>query len=258
MLNLRLARFDHLVDIGRVAELPTRRAAQRRLVVGAGVRDRVHRARPDRRRGGAAAAPRSTPVHRPLPDPQPGHDRRLARPRRPGRRVPGGGAGARRRRSTSRRPGGTRTVPAAEFFTGVLVDGARGRRAAARDLLPGVGRALRLRRRRVRPPPRRLRHRRRRRGRRSSTTPAPIARSALAVVRRRRRRPSPAPPPSGAGRDGASPTSTPPSWPSAPWPTLDDVTDDPQVPAAYRRRVAAAVVADAWRRAVDDLEGSDR
>jgi carbon-monoxide dehydrogenase medium subunit len=31
---------------------------------------------------------------------------------------------------------------------------------------------------------------------------------------------------------------------------VDDVTDDPQVPSAYRRRIAAAMVADAWRRAV--------
>lgn len=39
---------------------------------------------------------------------------------------------------------------------------------------------------------------------------------------------------------------------------LDDITDDPQVPAAYRRRVTAAVIADAWRHAIDDLEGTSR
>ena len=33
---------------------------------------------------------------------------------------------------------------------------------------------------------------------------------------------------------------------------IEDVSDDPQVPAAYRRRIGAAMVADAWRRAVDD------
>ena len=55
MLNLRLARFEHLVDIGRVAEL---RGIERRngsLVVGAGDARRRHRARPDGRRRRAAA-----------------------------------------------------------------------------------------------------------------------------------------------------------------------------------------------------------
>ena len=31
---------------------------------------------------------------------------------------------------------------------------------------------------------------------------------------------------------------------------IEDVTDDPQVPAAYRRRIGEAMVADAWRRAI--------
>ena len=31
---------------------------------------------------------------------------------------------------------------------------------------------------------------------------------------------------------------------------IDDVADDPQVPAAYRRRVGVAMVAEAWQRAV--------
>jgi carbon-monoxide dehydrogenase medium subunit len=33
---------------------------------------------------------------------------------------------------------------------------------------------------------------------------------------------------------------------------VEDVADDPQVPAAYRRRIAEAMVVDAWRRAVAD------
>ena len=33
---------------------------------------------------------------------------------------------------------------------------------------------------------------------------------------------------------------------------VDDVADDPQVPAAYRRRVGVAMVGDAWRRAAED------
>jgi carbon-monoxide dehydrogenase medium subunit len=32
---------------------------------------------------------------------------------------------------------------------------------------------------------------------------------------------------------------------------IDDIADDPQVPGAYRRRIGEAMVADAWRQAVD-------
>ncbi|MET0460015.1 MAG: xanthine dehydrogenase family protein subunit M [Ilumatobacteraceae bacterium] len=41
---------------------------------------------------------------------------------------------------------------------------------------------------------------------------------------------------------------------------IEDVSDDPQVPSDYRRRIGAAMVADAWRRAVDDAhhDGSPR
>ena len=38
---------------------------------------------------------------------------------------------------------------------------------------------------------------------------------------------------------------------------IEDVSDDPQVPAGYRRRIGAAMVADAWRRAVDDARTND-
>jgi carbon-monoxide dehydrogenase medium subunit len=33
---------------------------------------------------------------------------------------------------------------------------------------------------------------------------------------------------------------------------IDDLTDDPQVPAGYRRRIGTAMASDAWRRALDD------
>ena len=33
---------------------------------------------------------------------------------------------------------------------------------------------------------------------------------------------------------------------------IDEVADDPQVPADYRRRVGTAMACDAWQRAVDD------
>jgi aerobic carbon-monoxide dehydrogenase medium subunit len=39
---------------------------------------------------------------------------------------------------------------------------------------------------------------------------------------------------------------------------IDDVTADPQVPAAYRRRVGEAMVSDAWRRAVEDATNGSR
>jgi aerobic carbon-monoxide dehydrogenase medium subunit len=35
---------------------------------------------------------------------------------------------------------------------------------------------------------------------------------------------------------------------------IDDVADDPQVPSAYRQRVGEAMVADAWRRAVEQAK----
>jgi carbon-monoxide dehydrogenase medium subunit len=37
---------------------------------------------------------------------------------------------------------------------------------------------------------------------------------------------------------------------------IDDITDDPQVPADYRRRVGTAMASDAWRRALDDATSS--
>ena len=108
MLNLRLARFDHLVDIGRIEELRGHRAPQRRrCVIGAGTRDSVIEFDPTV----AAAVPllaAVTPLHRALPDPQPGHHRRLAGPRRSGRRVPGGGRRARRHVRHRRRPRASR------------------------------------------------------------------------------------------------------------------------------------------------------
>ena len=84
-----------------------------------------------------------------------------------------------------------------------------------------------------------------------------IARSAVDGVRGRRhaRRAAPA---AGAARRSAAADVDAAELAAQAVAELDDVTDDPQVPAAYRRRVGAAVVADAWRRAVGDLEGSER
>ena len=153
MLTLRLARFEHLVDIGRIAELRGVERQNGSLLVRATTRDAVieHDAMV------ADAVPLLalvTPHHRPLPDPQPGHDRRFARPRRSGRRVPGGGHRPRRhvrralvarralrwRPPTSSTASGRRRWQPDELLTAIR--------------LPGVGRPMRVRRRRVRSPPR--------------------------------------------------------------------------------------------------------
>ena len=249
MLNLRLARFEHLVDIGRIGEL---RGVERRN----GSRGRRCR-RPataviEFDPTVAADVPllaAVTPVHRPLPDPQPGHDRRLAGPRRPGRRVPGRRRRARRHVRARRRRPASRSVPASEFFTGVwstaLEDDELLRRSPSRCGAGGAGSAspsspgaTATSPSPARSPPS------------SSTTDDAVARCAVAVFgaagtpvrataaeaavagRRRRRR---------RRRRASAATAID---------AIDDVADDPQVPAAYRRRIGAAMVADAWRRAI--------
>jgi carbon-monoxide dehydrogenase medium subunit len=83
MLALRLTGFDHLVDIGRIAELTGIERRDGQIWIGAGTRYATVEASPD----AAAGVPlltRGHPSDRPLPDPEPGHGGRLARPRRPG------------------------------------------------------------------------------------------------------------------------------------------------------------------------------
>ena len=118
MLALRLAVFEHLVDVGRIDGLA---GIERRN--GSAVDRRRHdrgRRRAQRRGGGrrAPAGPGHA-AHRPLPDPQPRHawaarsptpTRPPSTPRWPWPSTP------RWRRS---RRAGARTIPAAEFFTGL-------------------------------------------------------------------------------------------------------------------------------------------
>ena len=250
MLNLRLARFEHLVDIGRVAEL---RGVERRnghVSIGAATRDVIveRDATVAARR---AAAGQGDAVHRPLPDPQSRHDRRLAGPCRPGRRVPGGGGGA--RRHVPRRVG-ARHAPdrGGEFFDGVWSTTMEADELLTSIDFPvwtgrcGFGVAEFARR----------------------HGDFAIAGAVAGVeldgdtVGARRARPSSAWPACRCGsatssrRSPARPSvaSTPPSSATLAFEAIDDVTDEALVPEAYRRRVGAAMVADAWRRAVADAQ----
>ena len=117
MLALRLAVFDHLVDVGRIAEMKGIERRDGALWIGAATTQADGRRERRRRRRGAAARARDA-VHRPLPDSQPRHARRVDRARRPGRRVPGRRARARRDAWRSSRPTGRRSIPARDFFEG--------------------------------------------------------------------------------------------------------------------------------------------
>ena len=249
MLNLRLARFEHLVDIGRVAEL---RGIERRnghVAVGAATRDVGHRASTPTIAADVPLLAAGDAVHRALPDPQPRHDRRLAGPRRPGRRVPGRGRRARRHVRAGVGAGGTASMPAARVLHRGVVDGAGGRRAARRRSTSRCGPGAR------------------------GFGVAEFARrhgdfaiaGAVAAVELdgddaspAPRSPCSAPPACRCGRRAAEaavvgqPAGDARCRPSSArlaFGGIDDVADDPQVPAAYRRRVGVAMVADAWRRA---------
>ena len=147
MLNLRLARFEALVDVGRVARRCDGSSdRRRRLLVGAMVRQCDIEERRRRRRGRSAARAGDA-ADRPLPDPQPGHGRRLDRPRRPRRRVS--------RRSRSRSTPSSRwraqraraASPPADFFTGTWTTALAPTRSArprcgSRSGAPGRGFAV--------------------------------------------------------------------------------------------------------------------
>ena len=236
MLALRLAGFDHLVDIGRIAEL---KGIERRDGSPAD-RGRHHPGRGrGQRRGGGGRPPADAghAAHRPLPDPQPGHARRFGRPRRPGRRVPGRRAGARRHhggglapgrrtiagRATSSTACGRTTIAPDELLVGVSFPVWTGRRGFA---VRGV-----------RPPPRRLRHRRRRRGRRARRRrPHPTQRHR---PDRPRLDPRAGRPARGRAAGRPSPTSIPARSAAWPWPGSNPVLDDQHGSVAYRKRVGA-------------------
>ena len=253
MLNLRLARFDHLIDIGRVAELATLERRNGDLVVGAGVRDRVIELDPTV----AEAVPL---LH--IATPHIGHFQIRNRGTIGGSMAHADPAaeypavavtlGATFELASAR---GTRVVPADEFFTGFWSTALEGDELLRAISFPvwegrcGFGVAEFARR----------------HGdfaiagavaavqvddagviTRSAVTAFGVGATPVALA--------------GAGAlAGSAPADVDAAeLAEQAVAELEDVTDDPQVPAAYRRRVGVAVIADAWRRAVDDLEGTGR
>ena len=201
MLNLRLARFEHLVDIGRVAELRGIERRERARHDRCGDPRRGHRARPDRspptcrcwpRRRRTSATSRSatgarsagrwpTPIRRPSTRPWPS-------PSTP-------------RSELASTPAAPAPSPAADFFTGVWSTALEADELLTAIDVPGVDRTHRRRRRRVRPPPRRLRHRRRRRRRGARRRPRrPARRSPCSAPPARRCGPPPPSRPSPGSR----------------------------------------------------------
>ena len=96
MLALRLAFFDHLIDISRLDELNGIERQDGAVWIGGGHHRRRCRCR-RRDQGRGAAAHSSHPVRRSFSDPQPWYVRRLDRTRRSRGRVSGGRVGPRRR-----------------------------------------------------------------------------------------------------------------------------------------------------------------
>ena len=253
MLALRLAIFDHLVDLR-----PRRGAALDRATQRHPLDRRRHDAGRHRgiRRGGRrlTAAGSGDALHRPLPDPQPGHHRRLAGPCRSGRRVPGGGAGPRRRargavtRRAAHHP--RRRGSSQGTWTTALADD----EVLRRRRVPGVGGPLRLRRRGAGPAPRRLRPRRsrggrparrRRRGRPLRDRPARPRLHARASHDRRDR---------GGRRDGAR-RRRPPRSVRTPWPPAGRRSRQTCTPRPSTGPAAATLVERAWNRAVEEALG---
>ena len=91
MMALRLARFDHLVDLNRVPSLRYIREQDGMLRIGAMTTQACIAGQPEHRPGRTADHPRDD-AHRALPDPQPWDYRRFTSARRRRSRVPGSGA----------------------------------------------------------------------------------------------------------------------------------------------------------------------
>ena len=251
MLALRLTVFDHLVDLGRIAEL---RGIERRN--GSSV-DRG-RTRPRRPSEGARRWPRqrrSSPGHTPLI----GHFQIRNRGTiggsiahaDPSAEYPAVALALDAEHRGLLFPSGRRTIPAAQFFDRPVEHRTGRRRDPHRHQLPGVERPLRLRRRGDRPPPRRLRHRR------GGGRPGARRRRPDPALRHRpdrlwgRHPNGPAPPKRrSSGRRWS--TSIRPTWVirrcrrSMPYPRICTARSE------YRTRVGSVMVERAWRSASEE------
>ena len=253
MLNLRLARFEHLVDVGRVAEL---RGIERRngdVVIGATTRDAVIEFDPRI----AADVPLLAAV-----TPHIGHFQIRNRGTIGGSLAHADPAAEYPAVAVAldatfelASVGGTRSVPAAEFFTGVWSTALEPDELLTAISFPvwggrsGFGVAEFARR----------------HGDFAIAGAVAgielgagdtVARAAIAVFGA-----AGTPVRAAAAEQAAIGTAAadvdPVELGRSVMNAIDDVADDPQVPAAYRRRIAEAMVGDAWRRAVEKAGAHD-
>ena len=265
VLAMRLAVFDHLIDIRRIEALRGIEERGDSVWIGAGTTEAADRRLGADRQASAASVSRHT-ADRPLPDPQPRHHRRIAGPRGRVGRVPGGGPGPGRDHR-----GAVTARPADDPGGGVLhrhLDHRAGAgRAAHRGQLPVGDRARapvvavdgRLRDRGVRPP-RGLTSRwpaRRRRSRWQARPTRRRTRRPGQPVRHWPVRPRPdsaaAPPPLRHPLSASPPSDiNPAEIGRAAVADLDSVPSDLHGTADYRKKVGAAMVARAWEKAVEE------
>ena len=245
MLALRLAVFDHLVDIGRIAELKGIERRNGDLWIGAGTTDAAVGASAEV----AASVPllaRATPFIGHFQIRNRGTLGGSIAHADPAAEYPAVALALDATMEVVSPAGPARRSPPRDFFDGLWSTTHRARRAARRRVVPGLERTQRLRRRGVRPAPRRLRHRRRRRRRRARR------RRPHRALRHRPDRPrldaragDRPPRPSSIGRaDRAS--VEPEEVGRLAVAGLESVPDDLHGSAAYRTRVGAAMVARAW------------
>ena len=244
VLAMRLAVFDHLIDIRRITALRGIEERGGSVWIGAATTEAEIGRSALIAAARAAAGPRHA-ADRPLPDPQPGHHRRIAGPRRRGGRVPGGGPGPGRdasrrcRRAASgrsRRPSSSPASGPPRLSPTSCSPGSASRRQ------PG-GRGSRSRS----SPGARATSRWRARPSRSSLTRRPGQRERHRPVRarpdraaRRGRRGG------GRRRVAAGAAIDPAEIGQAAMADLDSVPSDLHGTAGYRKKVGAAMVARAW------------
>jgi carbon-monoxide dehydrogenase medium subunit len=118
MMNYRLARPAHLVDIGRIAGSTTCAATRDALRIGALTTHHAVEVAGRRAAGRLHPAARCHGLGRPPADPDPGHGRRQPGPRRRDRGVVPAGRDLLDAEIVARGPRGVRTIAAGDFFHG--------------------------------------------------------------------------------------------------------------------------------------------